>query len=395
VTRLSSDRIVSTAGQDGSIDVAYVVPRLTAGDDSHFAHLPALLEAVGRLCRLAVVAERADHPPVEIRGVPVVVQQHADRFRLVRMLELVRIARHLRKHGCRRFFVRISVTAALTLAVAGPLLGITVYYWTSGDPVRILPPWSRRPVARLFGEARLLPFRLTLRLVDRVVTGPERMLAFYQRTFGVRPARCVLLYNDIDVDRFATTPPETGAVRRRFGLPETGTQLLFVHRISRRKGCFEVAPLMERLPSDVHCLMVGDGPHAAEVRADLAARGLEPRVRLAGAVPNPDLPPICHAADIAIVPSHEEGFPRVVLEAMAAGLPVVAYDVGGLRDLLGSGQQSFVVAPGDVDAFAAAVGRLAADPTLRARLGNENVERVRRYDTSRVAGMFVENIVRP
>lgn len=384
-----------TAGVAPRPEVCYIVPSLEPHGATHFAHLPAFLTEVARGCTLTVIAERAA-PDADLPGVELIVQRYGAGPRVRRILELIALVRRLRQRGCERFFVRISTTAAVSLGMARPWLGGTLYYWTSGQARNLLPPWRTEPLERMRRELALSPLRMALRLADRVVTGPERMVGYYQRAFGVGPERCVLMYNDVDVNRFvpASACADSHDLRARFSVPKNAPLLLFVHHISYRKGCFEVAPILERLPTEVYCLMVGDGPHLPLVRQQMDERGLIPRVRLTGALPNGDLPPIYRAADIAIVPSHEEGCPRVVLEAMASGLPVVAYDVGGIRDLVGGQQQAFIVPRGDVIGFAAAVRTLLETPALRGTLQSENLERVQRFSTSRVAELFVQRIVR-
>lgn len=90
------------------------------------------------------------------------------------------------------------------------------------------------------------------------------------------------------------------------------------------------------------------------------------------------------AADVFVLPSTSEGLPIALLEAMAGGLAIVATEVGGVPDLLSDGQDALLVAPGDAESLAAAVGRLAADGALRRRLGEAARERARRLNSEEV-----------
>lgn len=109
----------------------------------------------------------------------------------------------------------------------------------------------------------------------------------------------------------------------------------------------------------------GDGPGLAAARRRAAALGLAERVRFPGFQPDPGFAD----AQVAVLASRWEGLPLVVLEAMRAGLPVVATDVGGIPEAVSHGETGLLVPPGDARALAAALARLLADPDLRARLG--------------------------
>jgi len=387
---------MTTHGPGDRVDLAYIVPRLTIDDASHFSHLPALLGALATRRRVAVIAERADDG-IAITGVEMFVQRRADGNRLARMMELATIARRLKRRGCHVFFVRISVTAGLALGLACPLIGARLYYWTSGQPRRTLPGWTSRPWRRLMGEAGLLPFRAVLALAHRVVTGPERMVDVYEQDFGVRRSKMLVLYNDVDLERFGRAQTgDAASVRRAYGLPADGPLALYVHRLTRKRGCFDLIDAVERARTEVPdlcCLIVGDGPDLGALRQQVADRGLGAVVAVPGPIPNSELPDVYAAADLKVMPSHSEGLPRVLLEAMAAGLPIVATDVGGVADVLGDRQQAFIVPPGDVASLARLIVTLVRDPALRSALAAENRERVRRYSTPAVADMFVERVL--
>ena len=116
--------------------------------------------------------------------------------------------------------------------------------------------------------------------------------------------------------------------------------------------------------------------------------GQDLSVTFHGSVPNRKLDAFYSAATVFIMPSYREGFPRVVVEAMAHGLPIVSTDAGGSRDLFGDRQQEFVVDRDDPVAFAASLATLLHSAELRQALATENLERVKRYSTSAVARMY-------
>jgi len=135
------------------------------------------------------------------------------------------------------------------------------------------------------------------------------------------------------------------------------------------------------------------GPvHIPGFQHELAGHPLRSRVTMLGAVPNADLAGIFGAADLFMLPSKSEGFPRVLLECMAAGLAFVAFDVGGVREIADPGHGACIVPRGDVDRFAAAVADLLADSERRRHLGRLSRARVELYSTPAVVELFAQRI---
>lgn len=114
--------------------------------------------------------------------------------------------------------------------------------------------------------------------------------------------------------------------------------------------------------------LIGDGPDRPAVEAAIDALGLRERVALLGR--RGDVPDLLADAHLFALISRQEGFPLAVLEAMRAGLPVVASDVGGVREAVAHGATGFLIARGDQDALREALRRLLVEPALRRRLGD-------------------------
>jgi teichuronic acid biosynthesis glycosyltransferase TuaC len=175
---------------------------------------------------------------------------------------------------------------------------------------------------------------------------------------GVEVAR-----NGVDLQRFS--PGDAVAARRALGLPDDGFLVLGVGRLVANKGFATAARAVASLPSTARLVLVGDGPERA------AIAGLAPSTIFLGAQPPSRVALACRACDVLALPSEREGWPNVVTEALASGLPVVATPVGGVPEILGDPPPPWlgaVCAPGDVAAFAAALSALAAAPADRARV---------------------------
>src|SRR5205823_13173952 len=132
---------------------------------------------------------------------------------------------------------------------------------------------------------------------------------------------------------------------------------------------------------DYRVTLVGEGPGRPAVATDIRRLPAE-RAELVGA--RRDVPELLAAADLFVLSSRSEGLPISVLEAMAAGLPVVATNVGGMPEVVVNGETGFLVPPAEPRALAEAVGRLLLDPELRQRFGAAGRRRAeRRFDVAR------------
>jgi glycosyltransferase involved in cell wall biosynthesis len=123
-------------------------------------------------------------------------------------------------------------------------------------------------------------------------------------------------------------------------------------------------------------VIAGDGDLREELAARTAQLGLSEQIEFRGDIN--DVPTLLRDADIYVQPSFQEGMPNSVLEAMAAGLPIVATHVSGNVDLVTDGDNGLLVPPGDAAALAAAIGRLLEDPALAQRMGQRSRLRVER-----------------
>ena len=176
-------------------------------------------------------------------------------------------------------------------------------------------------------------------------------------------------------------------VRQRWSIdldaPVVGTVAVFRAQ-KRLDQWLQAARLLAERDARTRFLLVGDGPKRRELEEITSDAGLSSRVVFAGL--QEDVRPYYAAFDVFLTSSQFEGLPLALLEAMAAGLPVVATKVGGIPEVIQEGDQGLLVPFDEPASLAAAVARLLADPPLRERLGRSARERVRReFSVERMA----------
>lgn len=211
-------------------------------------------------------------------------------------------------------------------------------------------------------------------LVDRVTTVSETMRQFCLTHIGLPTEKVSLIYNGVE---FSTQPQSTQAqARAELGLPANGTILGAVSRFDPVKGVNYLLEALARLHQpEVQLVLIGGGVQRPELEAMAQKLGIAGRVHWAGFRSN--IPGLLPALDIFVQPSVYEGLPMSVLEAMAAGLPVVATAVGGTPEIVSDGVTGCLVPPRDPAALVQAIQTLISQPELRDRMGQAGLERVR------------------
>jgi glycosyltransferase involved in cell wall biosynthesis len=207
--------------------------------------------------------------------------------------------------------------------------------------------------------------RIAGRATTATICVSQRERAEGLRARTCRADRTVVIANAVDVETYPQAPLERAVPR-----------LISVGRLAAPKDWPTVLLGLEGLDPDAFAelVIVGDGPERERVEEALDKRSLG-RVRLLGE--RKDVPSLLADADVFVLASRSEGLPLSVIEAMAAGLPVVASDVGGLRELVRDGETGALVPPGDPAALADALRPLLADRELRRRLGTAGRERAK------------------
>ncbi len=220
---------------------------------------------------------------------------------------------------------------------------------------------GRASTAYLWADRAMSPLTTT----TICVAHGERDAGLRART--CRPARTVVIHNGVPLDR----------PRRSPGPASRPATIVSVGRLRAPKDFVTLVRAMAALePGSARLRIAGDGPERAALAAEVGRLGLDESVELLGT--RTDVPELLAGADVFVLASDSEGLPMSVLEAMAAGLPVVASAVGGVPELVRDGETGVLVPPRDSAALARALAPIVGDPELRDRLGDAGRRRVER-----------------
>jgi glycosyltransferase involved in cell wall biosynthesis len=232
----------------------------------------------------------------------------------------------------------------------------TVLHLRGGD----FPEWAERA-----GAAWRSFILATLRKSDVVIALTEPTRRWLER--DLEPERVRYLPNFVRLDAIGP-PPDRSA---RAAAP---VELLFVGWLLEAKGVRELLAAVARIPEARLTLVGPEEPSfTATIRDELAALG--ERVRVLPVQPREEVFRLYREADVFVLPTWREGFPNVVIEAMAAGLPVVSTPVGAIPEAVEDGASGLLVPARDAGALEAALRRLVGDPALRRSLGARGRER--------------------
>lgn len=217
--------------------------------------------------------------------------------------------------------------------------------------------------------------RRTFTRADYFLVLSSQWHAFYTQRLGVPAQRVKVLYNP-------TSLPKELHVRAG----RTQVQFLFLGRIGQRKGAQDVLRAFARLPEDLRCrarlVFAGDGEvEALRSMAQAHAGAVEVHPWVDAVQRNA----LLKASDVFVLPSHHEGVPMALLEAMAFGLPVITTPVGGIPDVVKDGREGLLIEPGNIEQLTAAMRTLIEDEPRRLAQGRLARARAERFDVEHYA----------
>jgi glycosyltransferase involved in cell wall biosynthesis len=353
------------------LKVVHVISALPVGGaEKSLFHLVSRLDRA-RFEPLVVCTRAEDAMAPEFRRAGV-------RVELVRLrsrygpASLLRLARFLRREGAD--IVHTHMRRANT---SGRLAA-----WLARVPVIVAHERSPGPDKT---RIHFLVDRWLSRVSDAILAVSPDTAERNARLSGIPRERFTVLPNAVDLAEFA--PGDRAAARAALGLPAGDFVVGFagrLHPVKRLDVLVRAAAAAAGEVANLRLVLAGSGPERERLAALAAELGIAARTSFLGE--RADMPAVYPAFDLLCLPSESEGCSRVLLEAAAAGLPLVATAVGYAAELIGADEAGVLVPPGDAGALAAALVRLAREPETRTRMGAAA--------RARVAGHGIDEYVR-
>ena len=270
-------------------------------------------------------------------------------YQLIYFAEAAVLAQHLAENGVAHLHNHIAKASCTVAMLASALSGIPFSFTIHGPDIFFAPDhW------RIDAKAARSRFVACISDYARAQT----------MCFAAEPdwPRLHVIHCGVDPDRYAAKR-DTGG----------GARLLFVGRMAAVKGVpllLEAVAALAADHPDLHLTLIGDGPDRTALEARATGLGIADRCTFAGYRGQAEVAEALKSADIFVLPSFAEGVPVVLMEAMAAGLPVIATRIAGIPELVEDGIHGRLVPPGDTDALRAAIAEVLADPETRKRMGD-------------------------
>jgi glycosyltransferase involved in cell wall biosynthesis len=221
---------------------------------------------------------------------------------------------------------------------------------------------------------RIVANRLLKRRCDRNIGVGEVVRQALIVNEGIPAGRVGVIYNGVDLSPYRQAPPDRATICRELNVEDDAFIIMQVARLVPIKDHQTALKALHALHHPrARLVIVGEGPEESAIRETVARLGLQDRVRMLGL--RSDVSRLLQAADVFLLSSINEGIPLTVLEAMAAGLPVVSTSAGGVGEVVLDGQTGLLAPVGDAEELARHLLRLASDEAERKRMGEAGRQR--------------------
>jgi len=346
----------------------------------HVARIITWLPPGGIEQRLAALLPRLNQPPfrvtvvclrerglladsLEQAGVPVVVFPMKSRLEPAGLRALAQWMRDQQVDLVHSHMYRSNVPATIAARMAGVRAVLCQMH-----NINTWETWRQRWMDRLL-----------MRWRTAMVAVSEEVKRDIVANLACDPERVHVLYNGIDLEKYsaAQRDPE---LAERLGVPKGSRVVVVLARLAQQKGHIRLLKALDLVRDELpptHVLLVGEGKMRDAIQQEVIKRHLQEMVTFAGH--RDDVPQVLALADLSVLASDREGFSNAIVESLAAGVPVVATDVGGNSEAIVNGESGLLVPHDDVHALARALKLLLTDDSLRERTSQAARRRAQRF----------------
>ncbi|MBU4284996.1 glycosyltransferase family 4 protein [Patescibacteria group bacterium] len=363
------------------IKLCYVLPDYNSKTDSHFFHLYEFLEKASKKLDIFLIVERSSSNKEDIGSVmPDIKFIYIQKFKFIpfRFIESFIAVLIARIKGYKNFYTHYCYIGGTNAAIISRVFGGKSYYWNCAMN------WLFKKK-----DSSKIGYELCLKWSHYLVTGSAGMKKGYIEHYHLSPERVKVMPNWINLERF-----KPGNFQPKAGPPRAEKTLLFIHWLSKRKGADMIVPIAKHLSQILNTkykiLVAGNGPYGDDLLKEIEENKLKKIIEVLGAIPNENIIKYYEKTDIFIMPSMEEGFPRVLLEAMAMGVPYIASDIGAVREISSEIAQRFLVRSGDAEMFAHKIENLISDERVYEDFRKEELQKIKEYSIDKVIDIFVK-----
>jgi len=382
--------------------ICYVLPQYDENSAENFFHIINFLEELGKKVELYIIIEYGDSTTIinSAKQIFVLSDHNNSSSHFSRASKIIQIYFALYNKGVNLFFARASLTGVLPLILANRFLNFNrsrVIFWSCGIDVIPLSYFPNiKNIKRLLSKVLI---RFVFIGINYLATGPEKMANYYHQIFNIPKNKIVTLYNDISLNRFYPLPSQEKREVKKELINSQKAVLLFVHTFNRSRGV-DLLPLialkLKNKNIDAVIIAIGrPGDYSSKLDLEIEGNQLQNHLINLGQIPNSKIEKFYQISDLFLMPSRGEGFPRVMLEAMACKSPPIVFDVGGVSEIMSYTMQNELLIPlNESDKFIDQVIKIIQNEALTNQLGNDAYQKVKEYSTENIVEMYFNALSR-
>jgi glycosyltransferase involved in cell wall biosynthesis len=360
----SFEKEIQSPEMDKNRPILWMIDGLGPGGAEQL--MPSILKTLAiagykiRICALQIKHENPIAGDLERLGLPVdllLIPNLRHPFNLFRILRYLQFHRPQILHTQLEFSDILGGVAARILRI--PVVSTLHTLDTSEEPGRKTATWRLK-----------LRWSVLRKLTDRVIAVSQKTRSHHIQVAGIDASKIITIYNGIDLVKFNKPAQERhGIIKQGFGIPPDRKVIITVAVLRELKGIqfmIQSLPAIRNRIPNVHYLIVGEGNYKTQLLQLVASLDIEDNVTFAGH--RTDIPALLHCSDLFVLPTLIDALPTVLIEALAAGIPIVASDVGGIPEIVKDTVNGLLVPAGDPIGLAEACVRILENQSLSDKL---------------------------